>query len=190
MAALWPVVLTVSGAAASIPFARAIRGHFISEKLPAGMKLIAACSYLAMIVYLVTLWTADAPTWARVAGLALQGGAAALFHWAKAATLNNRLTAAFDVDAPRFLMKTGPYRFVRHPFYAAYIGFWLGCSVAANSWILWLVFALLAALYVIAARREEQKFDNSDLADDYRSYARETGFLLPNLASLTKKNPE
>ena len=186
MLEFWPVVLTVSGAAASLSFARAIRGHFVSETLPSGMKMIVALSYLAIFVYFVTLWTGDAPAWARAAGLLLQGVGAALFHWAKAATQDNRLTAAFDVDAPQFLMRTGPYRFVRHPFYAAYIAFWLGSAAGAGSWVLWLIVLVLAALYVIAARREEQKFENSGLAEDYRSYARRTGFLLPKFAALAK----
>jgi protein-S-isoprenylcysteine O-methyltransferase Ste14 len=184
---IWPIVLTVSGLTVSGQFAYAIRRHFVSEKLPLGMKLLAALSYLAILAYLYALWTSGARPWERLAGLVLQGVASLLFNWARRATQDSRLTAAFDTDEPRFLLTAGPYRFVRHPFYASYIVFWVGSSVAANSWILWLLCGGLVAAYVIAARLEERKFQDSRLSDDYRGYRETTGFLIPNLAQTPKR---
>lgn len=150
------------------------------------MKLLTALSYLAMLAYLFALWTSVAQPWERLAGLVLQGAASVLFNWARRTTNDSRLTAAFDTDEPRFLLTAGPYRFVRHPFYASYIVFWLGSSLAANSWILWPICGALVAAYVIAARLEERKFEASHLSADYRGYRETTGFLFPNLAQAPK----
>lgn len=188
MIGFWPIVLTVSGLAASSQFARAVRGHFVSERLPPQMKLLAALSYLAMFVYLFALWTGTASAWQRVAGLLLQVVAAALFNWARTTTLDSRLTAAFDTDQPQFLMKAGPYQFVRHPFYASYIAFWVGSSLAANSLVLWLICLALITIYIFAARLEERKFEVSPFAADYRVYSRSVGFLIPKLATLSRRD--
>jgi protein-S-isoprenylcysteine O-methyltransferase Ste14 len=184
----WPIVLTVSGLAISALFARAVRGHFVSDSLPPAMKFLVAVSYLAIFVYLFTLWTGDAKLWQRVAGLSLQIFAAGLFNWAKNATFDNRLTAAFDIDKPIFLMKSGPYRFVRHPFYASYIAFWVGSSLAANSVFLYIICFALVVAYVIAALFEESKFKNSPFAADYQRYSRQTGFLFPRFPALSKED--
>jgi protein-S-isoprenylcysteine O-methyltransferase Ste14 len=180
----WPIVLTVSGLATSGLFAHAVRHHFVSEKLPPAMKLIVALSYLAIFVYLFALWTGVAPLWQRVAGLSLQFVAAGIFNWARTTTLANRLTAAFDTDEPTFLMKVGPYRFVRHPFYCSYITFWVGSSLGCNSFFLYVLCVLLIASYVVAALLEEQKFKLSPFAVDYQIYAKKTGFFFPKIAAL------
>ena len=186
---IWPIVLTVSGVAVGVQFARAIRRHFVSEKLPSGMKLLATLSYLGMFAYLYGLWTSGARPWERLLGLVLQIAASILFNWARRTTHDSRLTAAFDTDEPRFLLTAGPYRFVRHPFYASYIVFWVGSSLAANYLILWLICLALVVAYVIAARQEERKFEGSRLSDDYRAYRQTTGFLFPILALAPRNLP-
>jgi len=184
MSEFWPIVLTVSGLAISGLFGRAVRGHFVSATLPPGMKFLVALSALAIFVYVFALWTAAAPVWQRIVGLCLQLFAAGLFNWARTTTLENRFTAAFDTDEPAFLTKSGPYRFVRHPFYVSYIAFWLGSSLGGNSLALWLICFVLVGSYVVAALIEERKFKNSTLAADYRNYAKRTGFLFPKFMAL------
>jgi protein-S-isoprenylcysteine O-methyltransferase Ste14 len=129
-----------------------------------------------------------APLWQRVVGLALQLVAAGVFNWARTTTLTQRLAAAFDAVQPEFLMRAGPYRIVRHPFYLSYILFWIGSSLAANSIVLTAICFALIVIYVIAARFEERKFKNSPFADDYQRYSARTGFLLPKFAALSKEN--
>ena len=151
------------------------------------MKALVALSYLAAVVYLFALWAGGGILWQRIAGLCLQIVAAGLFNWARKATLSNRFTAAFDTDEPKFLVKDGPYRFVRHPFYVSYVLFWLGSSLAANSLILWLLFMVLAAAYVTAALLEEMKFKKSSFADDYALYVRRTGFFFPRISAFARR---
>jgi protein-S-isoprenylcysteine O-methyltransferase Ste14 len=185
MQVLWSIVLTVSGLATASLFARAVRGHFVSQKLPPAMKALMALSYLALFAYLWALWTGEAAQWQRIVGLCLQIAAAGLFNWARTTTLANRITAAFDTDQPAFLVTAGPYRFVRHPFYVSYIVCWAGSSLAANSSILWTFCLVLSASYIAAALMEEKKFKESTLAADYQSYSEKVGFFFPKVLALT-----
>lgn len=188
MAEFWPIILTVSGLAISGLFARAVRGHFVSPQLPPAMKLLVALSYLAMLVYLFALWTGAAPLWQRIASLCLQLVAVGLFNWARTTTLANRFTAAFDTDKPQFLVRAGPYRFVRHPFYVSYVTFWVGSSLGGNSPALWLICLVLIGSYIVAALLEEKKFKASELAVEYRHYTKTTGFFFPRFPTLSKND--
>lgn len=187
MPEFWPIVLTVSGLAIASLFGRAVRRHFVSQKLPRAMKLVVALSYLTVFVYIFALWTGAAPLWQRIAGLGLQVFSAIFFNWARTTTLSNRFTAAFDTDKPTFLVKTGPYRFVRHPFYVSYVSFWIGSALAAGSWALWCLCISLVVSYVIAALLEEKKFKESMLAADYQAYAADVGFFFPRLSALARE---
>jgi protein-S-isoprenylcysteine O-methyltransferase Ste14 len=188
MQVFWPIVLTVSGLTIIGLFARAVHGHFVSQKLPPAMKVLVALSYLASFAYLWALWTGEAAQWQRIVGICLQFAAAGLFNWARTTTLANRITAAFDTDQPAFLVTAGPYRFVRHPFYISYIVCWAGSSLAANSLILWMLCLALSVVYIVAALIEENKFKESALAIDYKRYSENVGFFFPKVLALSRQS--
>jgi len=121
-------------------------------------------------------------TWASFGfALAMMGGAALLYAWAILTTRRQRLSLAFSRDEPDFLLMRGPYRFVRHPFYTAYLLYWLGGVVAAREALLLLAVAVMAAGFTWAARREEGKFAASRLGPAYDAYRARTGMFLPRL---------
>jgi protein-S-isoprenylcysteine O-methyltransferase Ste14 len=91
---------------------------------------------------------------------------------------------AFSDDTPQFLLRHGPYRYVRHPFYASYLLFWVGTAVTTAGWLPWLVPFGMLLLYARAATGEEQKFARSDLAQAYETYRQNTGMFLPRLRGL------
>lgn len=102
-----------------------------------------------------------------------------LFWWAARAFQGDRPSIAFSPGAPARLVTSGPYRYVRHPFYSAYMLFWLAFAVSA-----WNMFALVPALvmgiiYYRAASKEEYAILNSDLRDEYLAYSRSTGMFFP-----------
>ena len=88
-------------------------------------------------------------------------------------------------DVPSHLVTTGPYAWVRHPFYAAFLLALLGCLLAAPHW------STLAALGFGAHRlngtaaAEEARFLGSGLGARYAAYARETGRFVPRLGGGT-----
>lgn len=163
-----------------VSFAWAIKFHFVSARTPIEMKVIsglAACVFLA--AFIASCGGGPGPLRKAVA---LTGviGSASLFVAALAATRGRGLSLAYDERRPGMIVMRGPYAWIRHPFYAAYILFWAMLILYSGSAIAAVVAAVLVGLYVRAARREEA-FLLREIGDVYRIYAEETGFLIPRL---------
>ena len=107
--------------------------------------------------------------------------AVALWLWAVLTSRATPPTLAFTNDRPNFLLAHGPYRFVRHPFYVAYMMFWIGAAIATRSLWNWALAVMIGTFYWLAACYEERKFASSGLAADYRAYTRRTGRFLPRI---------
>jgi protein-S-isoprenylcysteine O-methyltransferase Ste14 len=97
------------------------------------------------------------------------------------------LGCLFDRDAllhtDHVLVRGGPYRFVRHPAYAANVVFASGVGLIVVNWAS-LVVATLGALLAHTSRiRFEETLLTQRFADDYRTYAQEAGRLVPRLST-------
>ena len=158
-----------------------LRGHFASPKMPPGALLISAVVVLTSLFFLFLVWTQDQASQAQVIGIAIEVAGAALFWAAISASRKARLRAAFDEVHPHGIVTGGPYRYLRHPFYASYLIFWSGWAIAAwSAWTL-LPVATFAIIYAVAARAEEKKFSATPLAREYEAYKSRTGFFWPRL---------
>jgi protein-S-isoprenylcysteine O-methyltransferase Ste14 len=160
-------------------FVWGVRGHFRSAAMPWGMAALSLASTVALILFEIEAWKTHATMLWIAAGCFLHLGALILFLAAVRATRTQRITLAFDRDAPSFLVARGPYRVIRHPFYASYMIFWLGCVLVTQAASCLIAFLILSAVYVLAAGREETKFAASSLSADYESYRHQAGFLWP-----------
>ncbi len=167
------------GAACFLAFAWGMLGHFRSNgPMPFGMRLIGALSLATMAVFtwsvcegrLSQLWPA-API--------LSAASLASFAWAVHTTRAYGLAVAFAATRPPVLVKDGPFRYVRHPFYASYLIFWLATCFATASSTCWVGPVTLLVCYVIAARKEECLMAQGDLGSEYTSYAARTGMFFP-----------
>lgn len=167
-----------AGAACFGSFAWAARFHFHqSGAVPLGMQAVSGASLLAFAWFVYGL--VARPGGGRLAPLLLCAASLLLFWWCIAHTRRKRFTLAFSADAPVFLDAGGPYRLARHPFYLAYLLFWVATALADPSLWSWVVPAIMAALYTAAAAKEEAKFAGSVLKGDYRRYRLRTGMFLP-----------
>jgi protein-S-isoprenylcysteine O-methyltransferase Ste14 len=84
-----------------------------------------------------------------------------------------------DDDAPRNIVTYGAYKYVRHPFYSAFLLALTGVLVACPhpATLACLVYA--AAILHYTARKEERKLSSSEFGDEYRSYLARTGRFVP-----------
>lgn len=160
------------------------KGHFRSKGMPAGANLVSASVILTLALFLLLLWLDETPVAALLVALALEAASLWLFLRTVAASRNRALHFAFDPDNPVSLVTSGPYRFVRHPFYTSYILFWGG--FALGTWSLWAipVLAVMVALYAVAASGEERKFLATEMATEYADYRARTGMFFPRLSAL------
>jgi len=117
------------------------------------------------------------PVWLRWlgAGIAVIGGA--LFVWTFR-NLGKNLTDTVVTRREHTLVTTGPYRWVRHPFYVAAALSMLGNSLAAANWFLLgggaLVFILLAIRTPIEEAQLLARFGGA-----YEAYMQRTHRFLP-----------
>ena len=107
-------------------FGWALRSHFVCRRMSGLMHLTAAVgislgSLQALAIFLAT---SAGAIQCGIAGL-LYAVSLVIFWWTTKVTRDRRLSVAFSADKPHHLLKRGPYRFVRHPFYASYGLFWL-----------------------------------------------------------------
>jgi len=164
-------------------FAWGVKAHFRqTERVPPGTILI---SVLTVTGFLWFAWRllAHGPAALSALAIVLFILSLMLFAWTVRATRSTPPTMAFDTDEPSFLLNHGPYRYVRHPFYAAYLLFWTATALATRGLTAWAAPLLMLAVYWNAARREERKFANSSLAAAYQSYRAKAGMFIPRLRS-------
>ncbi len=149
------------------------------RKMPAGMRLTSALSVLGLIWFLWNLTQGAGPAWPFA--LICFAAGLAVFCWSVQSTRREPPMIAFSAGAPQTLLRHGPYRFVRHPFYLSYVLFWAGTALAVPSGAAWAEPALMGALYVLAAAREETRLARSPLGAEYRAYQRRAGMFWPVL---------
>jgi len=149
-----------------------------SGPMPLGMRLIGAISLVTIVAFVWSVLSSPMPdTWP--AAVVLSMGSLALFTWSVNATFNSDFALAFAKAQPSRLMVSGPFRYVRHPFYTSYLIFWLANFVATLSSMCALGSLVLLVCYVSVAREEERSISRSRLAAEYANYASDTGMFLP-----------
>ena len=116
-----------------------------------------------------------------IPAIALYIGSLVLF-WSAVLVSRGKLAACGQESVPSELLDSGPYRYVRHPFYLAYNLTWLAGFAATAWWPLAVAVMVMATIYEQSARREEAEFLRSELAAAYRQYRRRTGKYVPRLA--------
>jgi protein-S-isoprenylcysteine O-methyltransferase Ste14 len=80
------------------------------------------------------------------------------------------------------LVRTGPYRFVRHPFYLAFAIALVGGSLVTVNWFIFLSGCVPLAFLVARTRIEEEKLVER-FGDEYRDYMAKTGRFWPRMRS-------
>jgi protein-S-isoprenylcysteine O-methyltransferase Ste14 len=89
-------------------------------------------------------------------------------------------SAELRIASDHQLVRTGPYRILRHPIYTAMLGMFLGTAIASNQYHALVGLALLVVAYVRKTRLEEQILLQT-FGGDYEAYRRDTWSLAPLL---------
>lgn len=123
-------------------------------------------------------WSAvPLPVWLRWVGVAIGLLAALLIAWTFR-SLGKNLTDTVVTRREATLVTTGPYRWVRHPFYVAFALVATADALVTANWFLAVLGFLLFVLLACRTRTEEAKLLER-FGDDYRRYMARTGRFLP-----------
>lgn len=141
----------------------------------AGVLLFERGWHLGILGTRIFPWTAVA----GCCGLALTFAGAAIAIWARI-NLGSNWSARITLKLDHELIRSGPYKYVRHPIYTGMITALLGTAVVVDEWRGLLGMALAIVGLSFKAQREE-KFMQSEFGESYQEYRRRTGFLVPGL---------
>jgi protein-S-isoprenylcysteine O-methyltransferase Ste14 len=86
-----------------------------------------------------------------------------------------------DDDAPQHLVTWGPYRFVRHPFYASFLLAFLAAFVYFPHWGTFVSLAYGLVALNLTGAREERRLSASEFGAEYRRYLARTGRFVPRI---------
>lgn len=148
------------------------------------LRPIALAYMVGLIVFLVRpasmAWSAmHLPPWARWAGVACGIAATLLAVWTYRA-LGRNLTDTVVTRQNATLVTSGPYHWIRHPFYVAFALALLANVLITDSGYLAVVGAA-AFLAIIARTRVEEQNLAARFGQEYKDYVVRTGGFLPRI---------
>ena len=147
-----------------------------------GLRLSALPPFVGGIAWLIEPeWMAwgslPLPRWLRGVGLSLVAVGGVLLVWTFH-HLGRNLTDTVVTRKDHSLVTTGPYRFIRHPFYLVFAAGVVGGSLVAANWFLFLAGCLPFGFLVARTRIEEEKLIER-FGEEYRDYMARIGRFLP-----------
>jgi protein-S-isoprenylcysteine O-methyltransferase Ste14 len=108
-------------------------------------------------------------------------GSLALFEWARQSVRGKPFSYIYSKDIPQFLWTSGPYAFIRNPFYASYLLSYFAVAIMFPGVASLAVVVGMTIYFNVAARQEERKFEQSPIAAEYAAYRKRTGRFVPRL---------
>lgn len=146
------------------------------------LRLVAVLGATVFIVFLInptlTHWSSlPLPAWLRWCGIAI-GAASGMWVIWTFSHLGKNLTDTVVTRHEHTLVTSGPYRWIRHPFYIGVAGAIVSHSLAMANWFIAVTGGVVLALLVARTDREEAKLLER-FGDDYQTYMNRTGRFWP-----------
>src|SRR5688500_10371602 len=148
-------------------------------------QILSLIGFVAMLIYVLNPnWLAWAslpfPLSLRLGGVGVALAGFVLLQWAQ-----NTLGRSWS-DTPRMmkeqaLITSGPYQFIRHPIYTAFILILGSTFFISANWLIGLTWAGMTLLDIASRIGFEESLMLEYFGDQYRDYMKRTGRLLPRL---------
>jgi protein-S-isoprenylcysteine O-methyltransferase Ste14 len=148
-------------------------------------NLLSIPALLATALYIIyppwMAWSSiPLPTWLRWGGVMVAMLGFALLQWAHQALGENWS------DTPRLLQEqvlvaSGPYRWVRHPIYTAFLLIMSSTLFISANWFIGALWIGMTAIEVVSRMQYEEALLSEHFGDQYLKYMKSTGRLLPRM---------
>jgi protein-S-isoprenylcysteine O-methyltransferase Ste14 len=147
-----------------------------------GLRLSALPIFVGGVTWMINpqwmAWSSmPIPTWLRWLGVVTVATSCMLVIWTFH-NLGHNLTDTVVTRENHRLVVSGPYRYVRHPFYVAIALQMLGGSLVTANWFILLSGMIPFAFLVARTRIEEQKLVDR-FGIEYQDYMRRVGRFVP-----------
>ncbi len=110
-------------------------------------------------------------------GVAITAAGAAVAIWARV-HLGKNWSGVVTIRQEHQLIRSGPYKYVRHPIYTGMLLALIGTALVIGEWRALLGFAVILVGFVKKARKEES-FLQTQFGADFEDHKRHTGFFVP-----------
>ena len=117
--------------------------------------------------------------WIACAGIGLTCVGVAIAIWARSC-LGEYWSARVALKEEHQLIRSGPYRYVRHPIYAGMLLGAIGTTLVLGEWRGVIAVVLILIAHSRKAAREEALL-TAEFGEEYLAYRRSTRFLFPGL---------
>jgi protein-S-isoprenylcysteine O-methyltransferase Ste14 len=145
--------------------------------------ILGMIGFVAIWVYAIyPAWLSWAslplPLWMRWAGLGIALLGFALLQWAQN-TLGKNWSDTPRMIKEQSLITSGPYQFIRHPIYTAFLLILGSTFLISANWLIGLAWIGMTVLEVTSRISFEEKLMLEYFGDQYHEYMKRTGKLLP-----------
>ncbi|MDZ4806847.1 MAG: protein-S-isoprenylcysteine O-methyltransferase [Bacteroidota bacterium] len=168
------------------------KGYKVSERikklnLPSEKFLILLLFFGLMLMPFIWAFTPfidrfnlNFPIWLRLLGIAFSGISLPYFWWIHK-TLGENWSPSLEIRKGHELIKTGPYKSIRHPMYLQILIWTIG-QVLISSNLFVSLFGMIAwtLLYLIRVPKEEKMMIET-FGEEYIDYIKQTGKIFPKL---------
>ena len=147
--------------------------------------LLGMLGFASMLAYVINPdWLAFAdltfPVWMRWAGAGIALAGFALLQWAQV-TLGKSWSDTPRMLKEQTLIADGPYRLIRHPIYTAFLLILGSTLFISSNWLIGLSWTGMTVLEIVSRIQFEESLMLEYFGDQYRSYMKKTGRLIPKI---------
>lgn len=156
------------------------------------LRPLALFRLILILIWLINpAWIAwssiGLPIWFRWMGVVSGIAAGVLLVWVFR-SLGKNITDTVVTRKDHTLISSGPYRWVRHPFYLAFLMVVVSDSIVIDNWLLAVTGGFLFCIIMIRTRREEENLI-ARFGDEYRELIRTRGKIFPRFGGRVRIEP-
>jgi protein-S-isoprenylcysteine O-methyltransferase Ste14 len=151
--------------------------------------ILGVIGFAAILIYAIhPLWLSwsslPLPLWLRWLGVGLALLGFALLQWAQN-TLGKNWSDTPRMIKEQSLITSGPYRFIRHPIYTAFLLILGSTLLISANWLIGIAWMGMTILEVTSRIGFEENLMLEYFGEQYREYMKQTGRLFPRLTAVT-----
>ena len=147
---------------------------------------------LLPIIYVFSTWFAyfdyNLPKWMGIPAALLYSFGVWLFFRAHA-DLGHYWSPGLEIKEDHRLIKTGVFKWVRHPMYAAFVAIAVAQIFMLQNWLIGPAFLLLAIPFYLHRVKREEKMLIKKFGADYSDYMKSTGEIFPTIERVSYSIP-
>ena len=153
------------------------------KRVIAFQGLFLTISLLGVVAYLIQPnwmnWsTIKMPEWMRWLGVAVGSAGTGLLVWSHV-VLGSNFFGGTKIREGHCLVTGGPYQWVRHPIYTAFIWIGIGWFLIMQNWFVSGMWLATAVTFLPSRMKTEEEMLLEHFGEEYEKYRNRTGKFLP-----------